>query len=358
MARRSKASIPADAAGNPRPASIAELARRLSLSDWTVSRAINGHTEVSIKTRERVARAMEELGFRPNPLARGLRGHGTELIGICFNRLDTPIINQKVSYLLEFLRESRLRSLLEITLGEEENERRIIADFLRVRVEGMVFVHPALSWEEVSRLAGGVACVHVDPDVAMKSPSISLDRSLAMRMLLEHLCDLGHRDFAMIGIAKDDRWRARPLIKHARDFGIDPRRGFRFLGFPEEGMPPIEAGRLIALRLIKEGSLPTAFIAFNDLVAFGAIQALKDAGIDVPGRVSVTGFDHTDVGAQTRPRLTTIDHDARQMMKRAAAMLVEQIALPAAERGRASHEKVKPRLIIGESTAPIYRGRD
>src|SRR5687768_17864593 len=84
-----------------RPAihSIADFARHLNLSAWTVSRAINGHPEVNQRTRQRIVAAMHELGFRPNPLARGLGGRRTGMIGVCFMGLGNPIVDRKVYHL-------------------------------------------------------------------------------------------------------------------------------------------------------------------------------------------------------------------------------------------------------------------
>ncbi len=345
---------------NPHPTvtSVADLARYLGLSDWTVSRALNGHSEVNIKTRERVEQAVEKLGFRPNLYARGLRGKGSGMVGVCISGLYIPVLNEKIYHLQESLRKRRLRSLLEITLHDKRNEFRTVADFIRIRTEGIVFLYSKMSASESSRVLGGMAAVHIDPQFTQETPSVSLDRRRAMQLLIDHLWSLGHRKIALVGADFHDLWRYPALAEYVDSRGFDPADVLQTLPLPEGKVSSIETGRFLVQKLISESrKLPTAVIALNDLVAFGALQALKDAGIDVPGRVSVTGFDNIDVAAHSCPRLTTIDQNPEAVMERAAAMLAAEIARPAGEKSITIHELVEPFLIVGESTGPARSDR-
>src|SRR5688500_4810129 len=98
----------------------------ISSSAWTVSRAINGHPEVNERTRQRVLAAMDELGFRPNPLARGLGGRRKGMIGVCFMGLGNPIVDKKVYALQEFFRRQHLQTVLEVRMRDRDQELHAI----------------------------------------------------------------------------------------------------------------------------------------------------------------------------------------------------------------------------------------
>lgn len=357
MARSNTSSRKTDKRQPPGPImSIPDFAKYLGLSSWTVSRAINGHPEVSEKTRRRIMAAMEEVGFRPNPLARGLGGRRTSMIGVCFMGLGNPILDRKVYHLQEFLRRHHLRSLLEMRLRDKQQEIRAIEDFRRIHVDGIVLIHSELDPATSERIMGGVACVHVDPHVPQPAASVSVDRRRAMRLLMEHLLRLGHRTFALLGIGKSDLWRWPALVETAEAHGLDPAKALQVV----EGIPdvesPIEAGELMAEAVLRWPKPPTAMIAIDDRTALGAIQALKNAKIEVPRRMSVTGFDNLDLARKLHPTLTSIEQNPLRLMERAGAMLLEQLELPAEERGRVPVEAVAPELVLGESTGPVWRG--
>lgn len=336
--------------------SIPDFAKYLGLSTWTVSRAINGHPEVTEKTRRRILAAMEEVGFRPNPLARGLGGRRTSMVGVCFMGLGNPILDRKVFHLQEFLRRNQLRSLLEMRPREVQQEIHAIEDFKRIHVDGVVLLYSDLDARTSEQMFEGVACVHVDPHFPQTIASVALDRHRAMRLLLEHLIRLRHRSFALLGFSKDDPWRWPALVETAQAHRLDPAQALRFVDEIPQVESPIEAGEMMAEAVLRWPKRPTALIAIDDRTALGAVQALRNAGIEVPHEMSVTGFDNLDLARKLRPTLTTIDQNPLRLMERAGAILLEQINLPAAKRGRAAPELVAPELVIGESTGPAAQG--
>jgi Transcriptional regulators len=335
--------------------SIPDFAKYLGLSSWTVSRAINGHPEVSEKTRRRIMAAMEEVGFRPNPLARGLGGRRTSMIGVCFMGLGNPIMDRKVYHLQEFLRRHQLRSLLEMRMRDAQQEVRAIEDFRRIHVDGIVLIHSELDAASSRKALGSTPCVHVDPHEPQPTMCVSVDRRRAMRLLMEHLLRLGHRSFALLGIREDDPWRWSALVETVEAHGLDAARALTAVKGMPEVESQIEAGELMAESVLKWPKRPTALIALDDRMALGAIQALKNANIDVPREMSVTGFDNLDLARKLHPTLTSIEQNPLRLMERAGALLLEQLELPAEQRGRAAAETVAPELVIGESTGPVWR---
>ncbi len=333
--------------------SIIDFAKYLDLSVWTVSRAINGHPEVKEKTRRRIMAAMEEVGYRPNPLARGLGGRRTGMIGVCSIGLENPILNAKIYHLQEFLRKHSLRILLELAAQNSQEETRAIEDFARLHVDGVVLMYSTLSSATVAKLLPGIACVQVDPHEPQSLPNISIDRRKAMRLLFEHLLRLGHRSFALL-FAKTDPWRWPSLVEIARDHGLDPEKIFRFVVAPDVASP-IEAGQAMTEELLKWPKRPTAIFARDDRMALGVLQALREAGLEVPRHISVAGFDNLDLARQLHPTLTTVEQNPAQLMRKAGEILLAQIALPEGKRGQPLAETIAPELIIGESTGLAFR---
>lgn len=331
-----------------------EFARYLDLSVWTVSRAINGHPEVKEETRRRVLAAMEEVGYRPNPLARGLGRGRTGLIGVCLTGLDNPLLNIKTFHLQQFLRRHDRRVVLEMSFRNQENEMRVIEDFVQMRVDGIILMYSTLPTAAVAGLLHGVPCLQVDPLEPQSMPNISLDRRRAMRLLFEHLVRLEHRSFALL-FGRQDPWRGPALAELARAHGMDPERVFRYAEIADVSDNGVETGQLMAEEVLRWPQRPTALITRDDQVALGAIQALRAAGVEVPRQMSVTGFDNLDLARRLHPTLTTIDQNALRLMERAGEMLMAQIAQAKPRSGHDVSETMAPELILGESTGPAWR---
>lgn len=332
--------------------SISDFARHIGLSAWTVSRAINGHPEVNEKTKQRVFAAMNELGFRPNPLARGLGGRRTGMIGVCFLGLGNPIVARKVYSLQEFFRRQHLQTLLEVRMRDRDQELRAIENFRRIRVDGVVLMYSELDGPTAVDALKGMPCVQVDPHHAQKIPSVSLDRHKAMRLLMEHLFRLEHRSFGLLGSGRTDVFRWPALVEIARARGLDPEKIYVQFDDLLHVESQIERGQLMADALLRMKRRPTALITANDQLAVGVIQTLREAGISIPREVSVTGFDNLDLGRKLHPTLTTIEQNSLQLMERAGTMLLEQIRLGPQGISAAAAEFVPPELVVGESTGP------
>lgn len=179
------------------------LARHLGLSRWTVSRVLNEHPGVKEETRLKVQEAMLQLGFEPNRMARGLRGSRTMMIGICFQELDSPVLARKTAMLQHFLRKEGYRAIIELTGGDPLLEEAAIRHFLGIKVDGIVLVGSTLQTSQpiVRQLdAIPTPVVTVDPASNLPMTQIHLDRVWAMKMIIDHLHEAGHRRFCIVGI--------------------------------------------------------------------------------------------------------------------------------------------------------------
>lgn len=305
------------------------LAEHLGLSRWTISRVLNGHPGVKASTRSRVEAAMAELGFAPNPMARGLRGGRTRMIGVVFQELETPVLVKKVMALQTGLREAGYQAVIELTGGRPDEEERVIRSFFNLQVDGVVLVGSTLTSDH--RLIGELeaaraATLLVDPaNPGLPFPEVTLDRRAAMPLLLRHLHDLGHRRFALLGVNAESpygRERMDGLRRAARSLGLAWKSTFSAYSEPGPPVQDYAYGWRLAEQALVARDGASAWLCLNDRVALGAIKRLEAAGLQVPADRSVTGFDNLDVGAFSRPTLTTIDQQVDAQMARAVEWLL------------------------------------
>ncbi len=330
----------------------AALAEILGLSRWTVSRVLNGHPGVKAETAKRIHLAMSELGFSPNPLARGLRGGRTMTIGVCFQEVDSPVLASKASMLQQQLRQQGYRAVIELTGNRPKLEEEAIQSFLSLKVDGIVLVGSTLSANSstIGQLVKRkLPIIAVDPTEPLPVPCVSLDREKALSLEIEHLYGLGHRSFGLLGIDRTvhygpQRWAG--VRGTARRLKLSLKRDFFPMVIPGE-LDSYDYGWRLGKRLLKMDKPPTALIAINDRVAIGAMKCLQSAGYQVPRDFSIVGFDNMEITAYTTPRLTTIDQQLETLMGKATELLINAIS---GEQKALVSEKLAPVMILREST--------
>lgn len=332
----------------------AGLAAHLGISRWTVSRVLNGHKGIREETRRRVLEAVEDLGFEPNKLARGLRGLPSGLVGVSFPHLEAMVLARKSQELQDELSEAGFRTLFEMPNGDPEVETAVVRHFLSINVDGIVLIGSTLEasspvFEEVwSRNVGIVA---VDARHPLPIPRVSLDRGKAMEMKLRHLTELGHRRIAVLGLGSDDMYQAirrRGLRRAAGLLGLEMGRELQFIDEAGHDQQSYAYGAILAGKVLELGpDGPTALFCLNDRIAVGTLRGLQQAGSRVPDDYSVIGLDNLPETAWTNPPLTTVDQNIPQLMQKA------QKALWNRTRGvRDPHYKVPPILVERGSTGP------
>ncbi len=335
--------------------STAEFARYVGLARTTVSRVLNAQPGLRPKTIARVQQAMERTGFTPNAHALHLRGKRTATIGFCMENLLTPTAVLKVAGLQHRLRERGYASLIEIL--EPGGSRRVIRHFLSLRVDAVVFIGHFVEDEIALRIrelrTNATPHLVIDQIGISGADTVALDRSRGMRELVSHLLTLGHRTYGLLGITGPMRAVRDRLV------GIEAALGSRGLTFAGATRSldslhardnDFEYGRALARGFVEERDRPTAFVALNDEIAIGALQALQEAGVRVPQDVSVAGFNNQDICLMPTPRLTSVDQQIQQTVDTAANLLLAQIE------GVASPSPlvhmIEPLLVARESTGP------
>lgn len=339
-------------AGTP---NSSQLAEHLGLSRWTVSRVLNGHNDVSAKTRDRVLEAIEELGFRPSVLARGLRGGRTGVIGISFQEIESPILAKKVGLLQRHLREAGQRGILELNGGDRVAEITTLQHFIDFRVDAIVLFGSRLSPDDSivrEMLARSLPVLAIDPEFDLPVPTIRLDREDAMSQTVQHLLALGHKRFALLGINSDPIYgpvRRKGLCDALETAGLDPADVLVDVGEPNRDLWSYDYGHHLGARWMDLPTPPTAAIALNDRIAIGAMRALRDRGRRLPEDFSIVGFDNLEIGLWMDPPLTTVSQETTQstqaIIDHLGLLLDEGKEVPATQ-------TIVPRLLVRGSTGP------
>jgi DNA-binding LacI/PurR family transcriptional regulator len=346
---------------NIRPAPIrstAEFARHVGLARSTVSRVLNGQSGLKQETIDRVLQAMAETGFSRNAFALHLKGKRTASVGICMeNLLRVPAV-LKLAELQKRLRERDYTSLIEVL--DPDGTKRAVSHFLSMRVEAVIFIGYFAEKEIAERIGElsrvGMPHIVIDHPGVPGANTVTLDRRKAMEELTRHLIGLGHTSFGLLGISEAakstwDRLRGIADALEAHQMSLEGNTvSFDHL-FPREYN--FEFGRSLAKSFAAIRSRPTAFLSLNDEIGAGAIRGFRECGLDVPGHVSVTGFNNQDLCLVSTPQLTSVDQQVSQTIEAAVDMLFSQIGKP--HRSRPMIELIRPLVIVRESTGPVAR---
>jgi len=310
--------------------STADFARYVGLARTTVSRVLNGHPGVKRSTIDRVNRALEQTGFTPNAFAVGLRGKGAAVIGICMENLLTPPMVAKLALLQKRMRARGFTCLIEVLAPGES--RKVVQHFQAMQASAVVFIGHFVTSELAQRVAElrrrKIAHVLIDQANSSGANSVSFDRAGAMHLVMNHLLDLGHRSFGLLGMdvgeqQSRDRLRGIHEALHAR--GLDPATHTRSLDHIEPRENDFIFGRALARAFARLDSPPTALVGVNDDVAIGAMLAFEEMGLSVPGDVSVTGFNNQDICLMTSPNVTSVDQQIESTIEIAIELLGEQL---------------------------------
>lgn len=339
--------------------STADFARHVGLARTTVSRVLNGQPGLKQKTIDRVQQALAETGFTPNAHALHLKGKRTAMVGICVEDLLTPPAVRKLAALQRLLRDRGFSSLIEVFAAGMGRE--VVRHFLSMRVEAVVFIGHFHREEIEARIAELIA--HGTPHLVIdhyglkNAHTVSLDRAAAMEAVVNHLLDLGHRTFGLLGIAK------APASRYDRLAGIHAALRARGLDFDtctvsldhlHERKNDFDYGRKLAGSFLQAAHRPSALLALNDEIAIGALRGLQEAGLKLPRDMSVTGFNNQPIARMTTPTLTTVNQNIDDTIATAAEIVLAQLDAP--PKAKPIVRMITGELVVGESTGPARVG--
>lgn len=331
-----------------------DVAARAGVSTAVVSYVLNdGPRPVSPTTRQRVEQAIRELNYFPNELARGLRTQQTLTIGLIIPNLANPIHAEIAISLQSTCIEQGYLVLLCHSRHDPEQERRYV-QMLRVKhVDGVIInpSQPPLPLIE-PLLQAGIHTVVLQHDLT-EIPCIAADDLLGGRLAAKHLLGLGHRRIALI---RRTPGSATSIRRHEGYRQVLAEAGIPYdPALVVESGPGLVAGYGAMQILLALPDPPTAVIAHNDLLALGAMHAIRAAGLGIPGDVSVVGYDDTATSAYLEPPLTTVKFPAEEMGREAAQLLLRLVQHTVSEPLRPLILPIE--LVVRASTAPPHTNR-
>jgi DNA-binding LacI/PurR family transcriptional regulator len=336
-----------------------DIAAAASVSQSTVSRVLSGvetRVPIAAETRERVIQASRLLGYRPNPLARGLRGASTNLIGAVVRDFSDPFFAEAIEALVK---ESMAHGY-NVVLGHVHprlEEAIPLTSVLETRhtdaivLLGDLRVHPQLLADLRSSRVPIVALWQGTSP--LEFPSADTDDRAGIQGGLDHLTSLGHRRIAFVSAElPGDFWvREAAYVDFMRE-----RFGGVMDGYVERCPNTLAGGDAALRRLMALPEPPTAVATSTDLIAVGVLHAAHSVGATVPDRLSVVGFDDILISSHTVPALTTSRMPTAKIVRYAINLAISQAHDSDAARGP-SLEIFKPDLIIRDSTARPPRSR-
>jgi LacI family transcriptional regulator len=307
-------------------ATIADVASRARVSTATVSRVLAGHGRARPETRERVFSAARELGYRPSGVARSLRQRATRTLGLIITDIENPFFPQLVRAVEDAARDHGYAILLCNAADDPERESGYLDLLVDRWVDGVVIAASSLGGRHREWLADAplpiVLINSTDQEIGL--PTIASDNRAGGALAAAHLAEIGHRRFGLIAApernidAPDRLAGARDALQAAgiADSAIHVARGG----------PGVAGGERAAAEILARDPTVTALVAYNDLMAIGAMRAIRAAGLRIPADVSVTGFDDVDLAAYVDPPLTTISQATAEMGHWAVDRLTRELA--------------------------------
>ncbi len=328
--------------------SIKDVASLAGVSISTVSRVLNNSCPVSEDKRQRVLEAASRLGYVPNPAARSLLLHKTGVIGVVIPYASGEFFSEFLSGVDQTAADREYFLLISISRRNEADLLKAIRS-LDKRVDGLVVWAPEMGPTEIIDLISGSTPVLLvnGHENHVESDCVDFDNHGGMTKVVDYLLDLGHRDIAFIAgppAAVDAKARLQAFRETLQKRSITHRSDLEF-----SGRFTIEDGFQAAQRILEMERRPTAIVASNDQSAFGALRALREAGVEVPRDVSVTGFDDVPSASFFSPPLTT----ARVPVRRMGEVVINTL-LDSLVDGRTSFERrtLEVDLIVRKSAAP------
>jgi DNA-binding LacI/PurR family transcriptional regulator len=332
-------------------ATITDVAHRAGVTAATVSNVLTGRVAVSEKTRARVIKAIDELGYRPNLVARGLALGKTFTIAIVVPTITNPFFAEVVEEVGRVADQNDFQLLLCTTYRSIEQGKRHLERMSSRWVDGFIIMGMAADISDVLTVEQQgkpvVLCVWNQDPQTQSLPIVDIDFRYAGEIATRHLIEYSHRRIAII---------IEEPVQHSRLVGYELTLSAAGIPITSSyivtGDSTFESGYHATMELLTLPEPPTAIFAGNDLMAMGAIEAVLAQGLSVPDDVSIIGVDDIIQAVHTHPPLTTISTPKREMAYAATEMLLRSIDGLEKKSDEPIEMLIRPHLVIRQSTKP------
>lgn len=325
---------------------ILDVAERAGVSKSLVSLVMREPQRVSESSRAAVLTAAEELGYRPNAVARSLVQRKTKVVGVVLSDLHNPFFADVADGIEEAAFQRGYRAMLSSGFLEPKRERAAIETMLELRVDGLIMLGSMMKVSKIEKVATSLPVTVLGRHTRSKAlDSVGVDDSAGAQEVVDHLVGLGHKKIVHIhaGTAAGAPRRRSGYEKAMKRHGLEDHIRVVQGAFTEIG------GASAMNAILDSGDLPTAVFAPNDFAALGAMEAIDAAGLDIPEVISLVGYDDLALSSLPRIGLTTIGQPRADLGRQAVHLVLERL-----EDGRekARHVVVPPKLVVRSTTGP------
>ncbi|MHB1346156.1 MAG: LacI family DNA-binding transcriptional regulator [Candidatus Humimicrobiaceae bacterium] len=310
--------------------SIKDIAHEAGVAISTVSNVINKSRFVSSDTKEKVLKAIEKIGYRPNIIARGLRIHSTRTVAVIVPDIGSSFFSQVINGIEEVARKRNYTMILGCTSFDFIEEERITNVMIDSFIDGFIFFSGFDNYELIKKIYDhNIPVVALDKDFGETDiPTVVIDNFEAAKSCVDYLYNLGHKKIGYVSFTYEKQTTVRKRFEgylaglKKNNLKFDPDLVLMSQEMRRhETVSTYETAR----NFLKKGNIPTAFLTVADMFAFGLLRALKDEGFKVPSDVSVMGFDNILFSQYTDPLLTTLKQPKRLMGNIAMDLLLDII---------------------------------
>ena len=330
-----------------KPVSIKDIARAAGVSHSTVSRALADSPLVADKTKERIQRLAREMGYTPSAIARGLVTQRTSTIGLVVTTIADPFVAEVARGVEETALDGGYSVILCACHAEPERELACVRTLREKRVDAIIVTSSrvgSLYVPLLEQLAVPIVLIN-NQHAGQYVHSVRNDDLLGGQLVGEHLAALGHRRVAYVGGPPNAYASVRRLEgcrTALRKHGGDVPNDLVVSGDGQTG-----GGKAAAVLLLQRTPRPTAIFCYNDLTAIGALLAIKDAGLRVPGDISLVGYDDISFAVYVDPPLTTVAQAKHSLGQRAMDLALSILN----EQDETADILLTPRLVERASSA-------
>jgi LacI family transcriptional regulator len=333
------------------PATLDDVARETGVHPSTVSRALDPARQTLVKesTRVRIVEAADRLGYRPHMIARGLQSGRTATVGVIAADLGNTWVAPIIHGIAAAIEPSGMLPIIAETQDDDGRFRTVLDHLLSRRVDAIIVLAGKAGFADQLVAANRVVPIVIAarPLEGSGLPTVIQDDRLGGKLAAEHLASLGHR--SAIQLRGPGRVENFPLRAAGFSSGCLQRGVGELTTGMEAERPVVDEGRRLMAAFLDSGvPRPTAIFAHNDLMALGALAALRSASIDVPGDVSLVGYNDLPMVGHLTPPLTTVRYPSHEVGRTAGEMVLERLA-----GHTVSDVCLEPTLIARQSTRSI-----
>jgi len=323
---------------------IRDIAKSANVSHTTVSRALSDSSLVTEKTKIKIKELARQMGYIPNAVAKGLATNKTNTIGMIIPDIMNPYYSEVAKGLKDYANREGFNVFLCDTDRDPKKEQNYIDELYSQRVGGVI-ISPVS--EDLTHVIskyppdGPLVFLSYQPDIANCSYVVT-DPFRITYIGTKHLIKLGHKKIAFIGYEKNIQTTS-----------------LRYNGYKtaleESGLEPFSSenssyeiyenvGYELTKELLLKDEIPTAILAYNDIIALGAMEAAEEFGLQVPDNLSVMGIDNISISNLYRIHLTTVSQDRFKLGEWCAKILIDKIRNP--ENRKSIQKVLEPKLVI------------